>query len=80
MIKREHKRRKEFSKRFKSTEKYIIFFKWREETRANKPRGRAETGATSIPMKYQWSQKPIDLKFLHPNWKSNSKYAVAAFQ
>lgn len=53
MIKREHKEERILKRIQKRTEKYKLYFlKQREETRAKKPAGRAETGATSIPMKY----------------------------
>lgn len=50
---REHKEErilKKMQKRIKSIN--TLSFLNREETRVNKPAGRAETGATSIPMKF----------------------------
>lgn len=48
-------RRKEFSKGCKMEQKNVMHYlfqeKWRKAMKASKPVRRAETGATSIPMK-----------------------------
>lgn len=45
--------KKEFSKGCKTEKCHTLSFNWRKEMRTNKPAGRAETAATSIPMKYR---------------------------